>query len=233
MSIDIAPPTLLELIPEGIERGWSLLVNGKPVPDVNQLVLFNPEYGAIYYGKSPSGNYDTWSFHETGGGGSVTIPFVLVEGALYIGTVSQPRPLQDQSGPVPNVVRGFLDPDESHFEASARETEEELGITASSFELPGEPTNPNSTFFETWGEGEGVRFFGLELDQGSVKANGDEYMLDENLIKPISESAEGIMGASFIPWQQAALVGDMFTRAGVISLVAYLESEGRLVISLA
>jgi len=233
MSINIAPPTLLEVIPEGMKRGWSLLVNGNPVPDVNQLVLFHPRFGALYYGKSPSGNYDQWTTHEVGGGGSVTVPFVLIEGALYIGTVTQPRPLQDTSGPVPNLPRGFLDPGESHFEAAMRETEEELGITASSFELPGEPTNPNSTFFETWGEGEGVRFFGLELSENMVKAKGDEYVFDEKLVKPVSKSAEGIMGASFIPWQQAALVGDMFTIAGVSRLVTYLESEGRLVISLA
>ncbi|MCH7641427.1 NUDIX domain-containing protein [Patescibacteria group bacterium] len=216
-----------------MKKGWSLLVNGNPVQDVAQLVLFHPKFGALYYGKSPSGNYDQWSFHEIGGGGSVTVPFVLVEGALYIGTVSQPRPLQDTSGPVPNLPRGFLDPGESHFEAAKRETEEELGITATSFELPGEPTNPNSAFFETWGEGEGARFFGLEFGENMVKAKGEGYVLDEGLVSPVSKSAEGIMSAGFIPWQKAALVGDIFTIAGVARLTAYLESEGRLVISLA
>lgn len=232
MSTDVTPPTLLEPILEGMARGWSLLVNDSPVPSVSMLELRHPRYGTLFYGKSPSGNYDQWSFHEAGGGGSVTVPFALINGALYIGVVRQPRPLQDRNNAVLNVPRGFLDPGETHFQAAERESEEELGIPAT-FRLPGDPANPNSTFFETWGEGEGVRFFGLEVNQNFLVAENDEYLLNPRLVKPVSKPAEGIMGARFISWQKAALLGDMFTRAGVASLIAHLVSASRLVVSIA
>jgi len=64
-------------------------------------------------------------------------------------------------------------------------------------------------------------------------ANAGEYLLDPKQVVPVSKSAEGIMDAKFIPWQNAALLGDLFTRAGVTSLLTHLVSEGRLVVSIA
>jgi len=89
MSTDVAPQTVLEPIPQGMARGWSLLVNGDVIPNVSMIELRHPKYGALFYGKSPSGNFDQWSFHEAGGGGSVTVPFVLINGALYIGVANR------------------------------------------------------------------------------------------------------------------------------------------------
>jgi len=218
-----AVSTLLERIPDGMARGWSLIVDGFEL---------RSSRGSLFYGKSPSGNWDQWSFHEAGGGGSVTVPFALVEGSVYIGVVRQPRPLQDRLNPVLNIPRGFLDPGETHFQAAERESIEELGIKAT-FQLPGDPANPNSTFFETWDEGEGVRFFGLELNQSLLVADGNEYLLNPQLVKPVSKSGEGIMGARFISWQKAAMLGDLFTRGGVASLIGHLVSVGRLNVTLA
>src|SRR3990172_1548795 len=227
MSTTVTPATLLEPIPEGMDRGWSLLINGDSVPNVSMLELRHPKYGALFYGKSPSGDHDQWSFHEKGGGGSVTIPFAIVKGSLHIGVVRQPRPLQDRFNPVLNVPRGFLDPGETHFQAAERESGEELGIKAT-FQLPGDPANPNSTFFETWAEGEGVRFFGLEVNRNLLVADGNDYNLNPDSITPVTKTAEGIMGARFISWQMAVMLGDLFTRGGVASLLGHLVSEGRL-----
>ena len=232
MSTTVTLATLLEPIPEGMTRGWSLFVDGTPVPSLSMFELRHSRYGSLFYGKSPSGNYDQWSFHEAGGGGSVTVPFALVEGSLYIGTVRQPRPLQDRLNSILNVPRGFLDPGETHFQAAERESVEELGIKAT-FQLPGDPGNPNSTFFETWGEGEGIRFFGLEVNQNILVVENDEYLLNPQMITPVSKSAEGIMGARFISWQKAAMLGDLFTRGGVATLIGHLVSVGRLNVTLA
>lgn len=230
--MSVIEPTLLETIHEGMGRGWTLLLDGRPV-DVTFLTLFNPRFGSLFYGKSPSGNYDQWSFHEVGGGGAVSIPYCFIEENLYVGVLEQKRPLQDKVRPVLNVPRGFMDPKETHFETAVREAKEEAGIQDAERRtvlLPGDPGNPNSAFFETWGDGEGIVFCCLRVLLTELKKSDEDdyYVLDEKVVTPVSKAAEGIMGSRFIPWMEAAELGDMMTLSALSRLLAYLFSEGKL-----
>jgi len=233
--MSIMMPTLLESIKEGIGRGWTLLLDGKPVVNVSSLVLFNPPFGSLFYGKSPSGDYDQWSFHEVGGGGAVNVPYCIIEGLLYVGVVEQKRPLQDKVNPVLNVPRGFMDPEETHFETAVREVNEEAGIQDAKRKtilLPGVSGNPNSAFFETWGDGEGVAFYCLKILPEEIKKSDDDYyILNEKVVTPVSKAAEGIMGSRFIPWQEALALGDMMTLSAVSRLLGFLVSHGALQLS--
>jgi len=212
----------IQFIPKGMNRGWQVLVNGQPYAGhVEMLQLDNPSYGTLTYGKNPAGNYDSWAFHEVGGGGSVIIPFVLIQNEIWIGVVQQVRPLQSAQ-PVLNVPRGFLDPNEKHFEAAVRETDEEVGFSQGSriFQLPGKPVNPNSAFFETWGKDEGVEFFAIEILHDEIQpGEGETWIVKPGILKPVDKAAEGILKSIFIPWGQAALLGDAFTRCGVVALL--------------
>lgn len=217
--------TVMEPIPQGMTRGWQVLINGQPYDGkVETLQVTNSRYGLLTYGKNPAGMYDSWAFHEIGGGGAVIVPFILIQGEIWIGVVQQIRLFQSGT-PVLNVPRGFLDPNEKHFEAAVRETEEETGFSQGSrvFQLPGEPLNPNSAFFETWGDGEGVKFFAVEILQSEIEpGEGDTYVFKPGVLNPVNKTAEGILKSVFIPWRKAALLGDSFTRCGVVALLAQI-----------
>lgn len=229
--------TLVQAIPKGMARGWALFVNEKLVPtEISEVQLVHEKFGTFTYGKSPSGNYDQWAFHEAGGGGAVIVPFVRYQKELFIGVVEQPRPFQKNSGPVLNLPRGFIDPKESHFESAVREFREEVSVEsiARVFLLDGEPGNPNSTFFETWGEGEGIHFYAVEMkaDEMEKSTLNETLSIRKDLIKPLDKSAEGIMKSIFIPWQKAMLLGDMMTSSGVGHLIAHLAARKQVVVSL-
>ncbi len=230
--------TVLLNIPEEKQgrRGWRVSVDGKVVPTVGRVTIESEQFGILEYGLDPGG-FDRWSFHETGGWGSVTVPFVLEGAAIYIGVVEQNR--VNQGGKVWNVPRGFVAPGEQHLMTANRETAEELGgeFRGELKLLPGEPTNPNSAFFESngtlpSGEPEGVRFYELEfksedLEQTDTARRFKPDALTVNPELTNKRLAEQIMGCSFIPWQQAIGLSDMFTVAGVGRLVASLGKFGK------
>jgi hypothetical protein len=120
----------LKPIAEGQPRSWRLTIDGR-VEQVASLSLEDPRFGTLSYGMSEQG-YNTWSFHENGGGGVVTVPFTFREGGLLVGVVEQLRP--NQGGSVLNVPRGFLDPDEESAHAAARELSEETGLETTTIE---------------------------------------------------------------------------------------------------
>ncbi len=232
--------SLIQAIPEGMARGWALLVNGEVVPSVSLMQLVHEKFGTLTYGKSPGGNYDQWGFHEVGGGGSVIVPFVRSRKFycdLMVGVVQQKRPFQNNSQPVLNLPRGFMDPKETHLESAVREYREEVRVesVARVVLLEGEPANPNSTFLETWGEGEGIRFYAIELmdDEVVMHPESQVFSISGELVKPVSKSAEGIMKSEFIPWYEALRLGDMMTLAGVSRLIAHLAKRKELLVSLA
>lgn len=210
------------------KRGWTLVLNGQPVEHVTSLQLTNPRFGTLEYGTTPQG-YDSWCFEENGGGGSVIIPYFILDREfdpvfpdkqkeLYIGLVQQDR--YTMGGKVWNLPRGFLAPNENHFQAAQREAGEELGFNlAERFRaLPGDPQNPNSAFFVT-GENKGVRFFGLEItsDELVYVENGHNgtYKFQEDVLMPVSKTAELILGSVFVPYHHALACADMFTAAGI------------------
>ena len=214
-------------------RNWKVYVNGKLVEHVSHVVVEHPKLGCLTYGESPLG-YDGWSFRETGGGGSVILPFAIVDDQLYIGVVKQRRP--NQGGDVWNVPRGFLEPGEDRASGASRELAEEFGLSADVsdiFPLPGKPGNPNSAFFETWAKGEGVTFYGIAVDPGLLmRADGALQLKpgvqDNSPAARQSRLAEQIRQARFIPWEDAAQLGDLFTNAGVARLLVALRKRNNI-----
>lgn len=205
------------------KRGWAVELDGEKVEQVAHLRLFNPRFGILEYGLTPQG-YDAWSFHENGGGGSVIVPYAKIGGQIFIGVVEQFR--QNQGArKVLNVPRGFLAVGENHFGTAVNELEQETGVrTVELSLLEGSPLNPNSAFFVTE-EGEGVRFYSLEVKESELIFNegNDAYVFNPGVLKPISKSGELIFGCRFIPWKAAAELGDMFTVAIVARLLASLD----------
>lgn len=227
-------PTLLKPISPKRQRGrkWHVYVNGVHVPEVSFISIDHPKLGTLSYGETPAG-YDGWAFHEEGGGGAVTLPFSFVGGALWVGLVHQRR--HNQGGDVWNAPRGFLDPGERHADAAARELAEETGFAVDAgrvLGLPGAKGNPNSAFFETWGEGEGIGFFALEVSPDDLTPDGEGFTFRAERVAAAQHSggsaaAEMIWRARFFPWAEAAGVGDLLTNAAVARLLAWLKQQGR------
>jgi 8-oxo-dGTP pyrophosphatase MutT (NUDIX family) len=125
----------------------------------------------VSYGQGPDG-YDQWVIREPHGGGSVTIPYLWINGELYIGANRQKRSLT--GGLVTEVPRGFSLPHETHEETAKREFQEETGVIKPLAEriepLHGKPVNPNTAFFQANPhKGEGVKLFGLKVEPNEVQ----------------------------------------------------------------
>ncbi len=226
--------TKIESMPAEMKRGWSVIVERPDgsldeLSEVARVTIVNPKFGALNYGKSPLGAFDQWAFHEVAGGGSVIVPYVrLPAGELFVGLLEEKRPFQSAT-PVWNVPRGFLDPKEKHFEAAGRELKEEAGLEVEQLQLlPGEPVNPNSAFFETWGEApdgqpEGIRFFAVELPKRYLKWTDMEAgrgLLDPEVVKPATKGlAEKICKCEFRYIFDAIGNGDGFTDIALSRLV--------------
>jgi len=224
---------LLKPLPEGANPGWELFVDGQKVP-AREVSLVNPKFGEVRFGAAPIGGYGTWGFEEVGGGGSVLVPyFKAPDGQLYVGLVEQPRPFMSEQ-PVWNLPRGFMNLGESHFQSAVREAGEELGFDEAGrvFQLLGGPGNPNSTFFVTRGlnpdgSEKGIRFYGVQFDPREVVRDdaGDIWRFRPDVVRPVSPSAEKIMGSSFVPWSAAMQLPCMITNVGVGRLLLTLGCE--------
>lgn len=215
-----------------VQRRWRLTVNGVNVTDVRHMTLSHPDFGVLAYGLTPGG-YDGWTFHEVGGGGSVVLPYCAADDHVLVGLVEQSRPLQ--GGTVLNAPRGFVDRGELYEAAARRELLEEMGLDVAPDALqplPGQPANPNSAFFET-ARDEGVRFFSVCLEHSMLRRDdGDSWALVPGVIRDDasgrhSRLRERIRGARFLPWYEAAGLGDMFTNAAVARLLASLRKGAR------
>lgn len=217
------------------KRGWELQVNGETVPDVSSATLTNASMGLeLKYGQTPQG-YDAWKFHEPGGGGSVTMPWAVIDGKILLGVVNQNRPAA--GGVMSEAPRGFMDPGESHLEAAVRETSEETGLQAlkERFVMLGNGKNPNTTFFDTSGQGEGVTFFGLqvmpdELEQINQEDGASYYAFRHDIRAQATgdKVAERILGSRFIPIQEAVTSPDLMTAAGAGLLTGYMLGSSAL-----
>jgi len=228
-SDDVEFPTLIRPIVDGVDVGWK--AKGRrfdgtdmDLSELAYLELTNSDFGTLAYGKNPVNNFDSWAFHEIGGGGSVTIPYVTVEDELLIGVVEQNRP--NQGGKVLNVPRGFLEPGETYFQAADRELAEEVGnFEASRWQLPGIGVNPDSAFFETVKIGEGAQFFaaGVPLALLVTENNVTRFRKSAVIVDKKNLTAEQITDCYFITVKRAMQLGDMFTLAGVGRLMAAIN----------
>lgn len=211
-----------------VKPGWRLEVDGKPVGVEELAVLIHDKLGILTYGKSPSGEYDQWAFHEAGGGGSVIVPYAVVDNKLLIGVVTQSRPLQSEN-PVDNLPRGFMDPEKSHFQAATSELAEEIGISDLTIQdLGGEGGNPNNAFFETWGENEGVMFWAVRVPADALVHSEGKYGFKPGVVRPVEgdKMAERILGSKFISLEEASELGDMMTLSAITRLVNYMVGKG-------
>jgi 8-oxo-dGTP pyrophosphatase MutT (NUDIX family) len=215
-------------------RKWTVRINGALQPDVTSAEISAPEFGTVRYGMTPGG-YDGWSFAEAGAGGSTIVPFCVDDGRLLIGTIREFR--HNLGGEVANVPRGFIDAGETHLAAARRELAEETGLHSDQvFELPGDPVNCNSSFFETPSRELGVRFFAvdvpkelLEHRQGRITFRDD--VIANNAVDDARRRDDRIGGTEFVEWTQAAGYRDMFTIAAVGRLLAWLATTGRFKVS--
>lgn len=204
-----------------LPRRWAIEIDGTEV-SASSLSLDHPQIGRVVYGPSEYG-YDTWRFTERFGG-VVVAPFVVLDSVLAVGLVRQHR--ANQGGWVWNCPRGFIDEHEDDATAASRELVEETGIRAPIFGLNGEPANPNSAFFATLGARTGVRFFATEISATDVRASNTdrwEYVRERERVR----EGEHIRDFQFFPWQQSAMISDMFTNAVVARLLSWLWSNGR------
>lgn len=232
-SPEQAPKVPYELgeIPEDANRGWKLEVNGQEVPEVTSAVLSHAKMGLeLKYGRHPAG-YDVWNFHEPGGGGAIAVPYaVMSDGQILLGTVSQNRPAA--GGVIRELPRGFKEPDETHDQAVVRETSEETGseVEASRFVMLGKEKNPNTAFFNTSGEGEGLRFYGYMVHPNELEEvqddSGTYFRYKQDLLEAAQARGDGtekILGSRFVPLREAVQDShDLMTSAGAGLLAAHL-----------
>jgi hypothetical protein len=97
--------------------------------------------------------------------------------------------------------------------------------------LGGEGANPNNTFFETWDENEGVKFYAVEVpSQMLVPGEERQYGFKPGVINPIEgdKMAERILGIKFIPLSEASELGDMITLSAITRLLNHLLEENRI-----
>ena len=176
-----------------------------------------------------------WGGASTKEGGAVIIPYATIQSTLFVGLLKEHRVLRGRV--VLNVPRGFLS-GASALQTANREQDEEVGFldaTPRIHQLPGNPANPNSAFFETR-VGEGVRFFAFMLRENELEETREEtiegaedkvFQIKRNLVAPLTVEENGsILGLLFYRWTVAAKIGDMFSNAAVARLLACLETEG-------
>lgn len=210
-------------------RQWTVEVDGERLA-APALVEIASRYGVLRYGWLPGG-YDGWSFREPSGGGVIAVPFAIKDAEVWVGLVEEVRP--NQGGTVLNVPRGVLDPGEPHANAAARELWEETGLASADVcELPGQPVNANSAYFETPNAGEGARFYALEIPADWLTRDEHGYRVCEDRIDgsaaAVAERQREHIGVlRFLAWHEAAALADMFSVAAVARLLAELRRRGR------
>lgn len=216
--------------------GWELYINGEKV-DMSEVqhIAIKSKFGTVNFGTEAASGYNMFSYREVGLGGSVTIPFVLLNNGgeivehisqavdILVGVVEQNRP--KQGGQVQNCPRGFLSSEkETHQEAADRELHQETGFKGNTFELPGRPMNCNSALVETDQDG-GVRFFAIQMSGKDLAMVGGKLELPETQESIPEKTAEMIGKCQFISIWEAIQLGDGFTNVAAARLAAWIKIQ--------
>jgi ADP-ribose pyrophosphatase YjhB (NUDIX family) len=210
----------------GDKRGWTVKIDGAEIKP--NIVEIESHFGKFVLGMTASG-YHGWTFHEPNGGGSIIVPFVFLQGKLFIGVIYQKRPHQNIKDETRNVPRGFSLPDEKHSSTAKREFEEETGYMPPRIHhLDGEGGNPNNAFFETWGPGEGIKTWAVEFSPEELDLTSTRPTINPNLVKRDKETLEGVLKVKFFTYDEITKIGDLMTHFGVNRLIAWLQQAGRL-----
>jgi len=214
---------------------WRLYINGIAIAMDNiQHIAIKSPWGLINVGLDPAVKRNSIAFRETGQGGAVIVPFILIRNGevveqfsldcqVLVEVISQWR--SKIGGLAWNVPRGFVDDNEEHPVTAHRELFEETEIASNNIiELPGEPVNPNSSFFETDLNG-GLRFFAVQmLNKHVVECDGCWQ-----LARQVANNKEKIISACLLTIDEAISLKDGPTIIAVARLWQWLNS-GRLIV---
>jgi myo-inositol-1(or 4)-monophosphatase len=227
---------LIKPVPENVIKGWKVTSQETPASQPaavqsSYLELKHEGMGVkVKYGIGPEG-YDRIVIREKNGGGSVIIPYLYINGELYVGANRAGR--SATGGLVTEVPRGFSLPKESHEETAKREFQEETGVKESLanriHDLGGKPVNPNSTYFVANArQREGVKLFGLEVHPDEVEVRRDSadpkrriYKFTPELQGEIKEKNEKIKaeGIRFVHVDLLRNTNDGFTHMAMARLL--------------
>lgn len=151
-------------IPAGMQKGWGLRIDDKPV-DCRSARL-DSKFGTWSYGMHPHG-YDGWWFAEFGGGGVITLPYSVIDDILWVGLIEEDRP--NLGGETLCAIGGYLDENENPETAARREAFEETGLSVPHFRLAGVPAASNRALFVAdHRAGEGVKFYAAHVPQEAL-----------------------------------------------------------------
>ena len=220
-------------IPASVEHIWQVFVDGQSIGNYSHLAA-QSKYGVMNLGISPDlGQHVT--FQEPGGGGSVIIPFVIIQKQqviglndldkkddyqVYAGLIEQQR--DRQGGLIWNVPRGYVNQGDSHSQTAAKELTEETGLIGQPFLLPGQSLNPNSSYFETGKDG-GVRLYAINLGPDRADWLDGQVVLLNN--PQPTEVYEKIVRCKFFPLAELSQLGDMFSVAAESRLRYYFDNR--------
>lgn len=202
------------------------LMNGDIIDiiEVANVEITRESNGTLSYGKRDEA-YDGWFFREVGGGGVITIPYVLQKNELYIGLLLEDRPNMGEE-PVWSAIGGFIDPGEAHAVAQQRESVEESGIdTSNSVITPGLGIIANRTFFVADAKTEGVKTYFYPLTDIEIEQVDDRRWNIVDTTK-VSFEHKKIDQVGFFHWKDLPFVtADGLALAGAYHLLSHLESK--------
>ncbi|OGZ58557.1 MAG: hypothetical protein A3B96_04305 [Candidatus Spechtbacteria bacterium RIFCSPHIGHO2_02_FULL_43_15b] len=211
---------------EELERDWVVELNGQIIKKVNHLRLFHPRIQYEYQFGMRNEGYCGVISHAYGGGGSIILPWIIIERQLFVCVVRQYRPTIREEN-VLNAPMGRLDFGEEHLETAIRELREETGFTVSPDRiklLPGNNINPQASSHDTSRNNEGLHFFSIEILPDEVwPIMPGFYAFKPQLLSVPEDSDEKIDACYFIPWRDAAKLEEMTTRGIVGTLLSVLD----------
>lgn len=220
-------------IPKDIDRVWQIFIDGRPVKKYSHIAA-KSKFGLMNIGTIMIGGQHI-TIADINSGGSVIIPFVLIQGQqvisikqldkkksyqVYAGLIEQWRDMH--GGLVWNVPRGYADQGDSGHKTARRELAEETGLAGRLFLLPGRALNPNSTYFETGQKG-GVKIYAVNLGPEKVAWQNKKVVLLNN--PQPTEAYEKISQCQFFPLAELSQLGDMFSVAAESRLRYYLDNN--------
>ncbi|MBU4315141.1 hypothetical protein KJ673_01925 [Patescibacteria group bacterium] len=176
---------------------------------------------------SEGNKYEAIAYYEAGGGGTAVLPFTFICGRLYVGVVLQHRQLMGEE-PVYTSAGGYQAlTDKSAQQTGERELREEVTncvrVIKRAFMLPGAPVNPNRAVFITAGDGEGVKYFAVEVLSSYLAPDSNGYYHFVRGVERVNPGVEKALRTVFIPVREAALCKCGLVRAGLTALLVELD----------
>ncbi len=230
-------------IPSSVESDWKVHVDsveGSGGSDqVQRVVLYihNDEkqiYREVHLCHLDAGNGDqfvTVVYWEAGGGGTVVMPYVVVEGGLYVALAYQNRPCM--GGMSWNAAGGYGKIAATHEDTGMEELHAEVGDHEGVFKrtwmVPGPRMNPQrSQWFSNFREGQGIGCLAVEVDIRFLKATdrGTLHLNVQTAQGGDGSDAEVIQGVEFFPYDAAVMMcPDMMVPAWAARIAVCLRDE--------